>query len=231
MAKPTSDQLSLDEAYQAAFLWFDHKGEPPLEITEPAHGSVQLVTETTFARVRWATDRAGQSSVLAVLKAVTDGKRVAMFSTSGYTTGAVSVAESQGVALYAFDSFGVAHPRTTHARSLEPDTPPHPPFAPEEIIEEQDDSWATHTVPTPDADQADGEGKETEQQIAIDPDDWTDCPSCGTTHFKNAEYCRSCGTHLSTGVRHAHDTSTSGQGLRCRTCGGSDIERETSPPN
>jgi hypothetical protein len=87
MAKSTADQLTLDQAYQATFLWFDHKGEPPIEITEPAHGSVQLVTETTFARVRWATNRAGQASVLAVLKSAPDDKTVAMFSASGYTTG------------------------------------------------------------------------------------------------------------------------------------------------
>lgn len=131
MAKPTSDQLTLDQAYQAAFLWFDHKGEPPIEITEPAHGSVQLITETIFARVRWATHRAGQASVLAVLKSATDGKRVALFSASGFTAGAIAVAESQGVALYSFDLFGTAHAMTTHARSLQPDTPPDPPFAPE----------------------------------------------------------------------------------------------------
>ena len=26
MAKPPTNELTLDQAYQAAFLWFDHKG-------------------------------------------------------------------------------------------------------------------------------------------------------------------------------------------------------------
>jgi hypothetical protein len=227
MAKPTSDQLTLDQAYQAAFLWFDHKGEPPIEITEPAHGSVQLITETTFARVRWATHRAGQASVLAVLKSATDHKSVAMFSASGFTTGAIAIAESQGVALYSFDSFGTAHPMTTHARSLQPDTQPDPPFAPEVETDEEDDIWAT-SIPSA---RLHDEGVEAVDENldpqAVDPDDWTDCPSCGTTHFKNAKYCRECGTHLKSGVRHARDAEKSDHGLRCRTCGGNDIERES----
>lgn len=227
MAKPTSDQLTLDQAYQAAFLWFDHKGEPPIEITEPAHGSVQLITETTFARVRWATHRAGQASVLAVLKSATDHKSVAIFSASGFTTGAIAVAESQGVALYSFDSFGTAHPMTTHARRLQPATPPDPPFAPEVEIGEVGDIWATSTPQAPVSDVSVEAAEGGSERLDVEAADWIECPSCGTTHFKNAKYCRECGTHLKSGVRHARDGEKSDHGLRCRTCSGNDIERES----
>lgn len=219
MAKPETNQLTLEEAYQAAFLWFDHKGEPPLDITEPAHGSVQLETESTLARIRWATTEADHSSVLSILRVAKDGKRLAIFSASGFTTGAVSVAESQGVALYAFDSTGFAHPMTTHARSLAPETPPDPPFAPPVVEQEEGDFWSRSTTPPVTQDNTPVEMEPT----VVDPEDWIDCPSCGTTHFKNAKFCRECGTHLSSGLRHLHTSTPAEIGLECRSCGSTDI--------
>ncbi|KAA3638527.1 MAG: hypothetical protein DWP92_05985, partial [Armatimonadetes bacterium] len=189
MPEQRTDELTLDEAYQAAFLWFDHKGEPPLEISEPVHGSVQLITETTFARVRWATSPADQASILSVLRFAVEGKRVAIFSVSGFTPGAISVAETQGIALYAFDSWGVAHAKTTHARSLAPNTPPDPPFAPQQPKEEgEGDYWKQraptepHREPIP---QREPEPPRREPE-AIDPDDWFECSTCGMPHFRTA---------------------------------------------
>jgi hypothetical protein len=225
MAKPSTSQLTLDEAYQATFLWFDHKGEPPIEITEPAHGSVQLETESTLARVRWADSEADHASVLGMLRIAKDGKRLAIFSASGFTTGAISVAETQGVALFAFDVLGVAHPLTTHARSLAPDPPPNPPFAPPVVEEEEEDFWARPSNP-PVTEEDEEQGEELESTV-VDPDDWVDCPTCGTTHFKSAQFCRECGTHLASGLRHLHGSTPAEVGLVCRTCGGTDIGVET----
>lgn len=221
MAKTSTDELTLDQAYQAAFLWFDHKGEPPLEISEPVHGSVQLITETTFARVRWATSPADQASVLSAMRFAVKDKRVAIFSASGFTTGAISVAETQGIALYSFDSWGVAHAKTTHARALAPKTPPDPPFAPQQSEENRGDFWMQQTQSTK---YLEPESTEPAEPVVVDPDDWSECPTCGMTHFRTAKYCRECGTHLASGVTHARDLSIADLDLACETCGGTDIK-------
>ena len=221
MPKPPTDELTLDQAYQAAFLWFDHKGEPPLEISEPVHGSVQLITETTFARVRWATSPADQASVLSAMRFATKDKRVAIFSASGFTTGAISVAETQGIALYALDSWGVAHAKTTHARSLAPETPPDPPFAPQRPEENAENFWTQQTQTTK---YQEPENTAPAEPIVVDPDDWSECSTCGMTHFRTAKYCRECGTHLASGVEHARDLSIVDLDLTCETCGGTDIK-------
>jgi hypothetical protein len=222
MPDTASNVLSLDQSYQAAFLWFDHKGEPPDEITEPAHGSVQLITETTFARVRWSDKPVGQKSVLALLTAAPQGKRLVIFSASGFTTGAISVAESQGIALYSFDSTGIAHPKTTQAKSLAASDPQEPPFPPPEVeTEEDDDFWAQ--TRSEDTETAEATAPADVPPLEANPDDWTDCPSCGTTHFRTALFCRSCGAHLETGDPHPHNATALQLGLRCRTCDGIDI--------
>lgn len=227
MAKESQVRLTLDEAYQAAFLWFDHKGEPPLEISEPAHGSIELMTETTLARVRMGETPADQSSVLALLRVDPGDKRLAIFSTSGFTPGAISVAETQGIALYEFDLTGAAQAKTTHARTLAPPTPPDPPFRRQDA-ETKDDRWGDQQLPgqragtspppmPPDA------SATTPLTIDVDDDEWSECPTCGTTHFKNARFCRSCGTDLIAGVPHGRTMSSDGQTLICKTCGSFDI--------
>lgn len=222
MAKASTDQLTLEQAYQAAFLWFDHKGEPPIEISEPVHGSIELITETTFARVRWATSPADQASVLSVMRFAVKDKRVAIFSASGFTHGAISVAETQGVALYSFDSWGVAHAETTHARSLAPATPPDPPFAPRAVEEEEDDFWSQN----PSSADSDAAADQPAESVDVNPDDWSQCPTCGITHFRTAKYCRECGTHLASGTNPLDAASL--EGLVCKTCGGTDIELATT---
>lgn len=222
MSDTPTNTLSLDQSYQAAFLWFDHKGEPAVDISEPAHGSVQLVTDETFARVRWSDKPVEQTSVLALLKAAPGDKRLVIFSASGFTAGAVSVAESQGIALYAFDATGIAHAKTKHARSLASHETQEPPFPPPVVESDDDDSFWAQSKPAP---------REEEVRVAVidapeldaNPDDWMDCPTCGTTQFKTARFCRSCGTHLESGVPHSHNATAAQLGLRCRTCDGTDI--------
>jgi hypothetical protein len=233
MAKESQNRLTLDEAYQAAFLWFDHKGEPPLEISEPAHGSIELTTETTLARVRMGDTPADQSSVLALLRVDPGDKRLAIFSTSGFTPGAISVAETQGIALYEFDQTGAALAKTTHARSLAPETAPEPPFRqsePESVL----DRWGDQQLPgqkaatSPPPMPADVSATKP-MTIEVEDDEWSECPTCGTTHFKNARFCRSCGTDLVTGIPHGRALTTEGHTLICHTCGSFDIGVDPDP--
>lgn len=222
-------QLSLDQAYQAAYLWLDAVGDPPLEISEPAHGAVELITEKAFVRVRSSDTPVEQSSVLALLRAAQSGKRLVIFSPSGFSPGATSIAETQGIALYTLDTTGRAVAETTHARSIAPETEPDPPFAPT-AVPTDDDYWsgfrATQTTEQ-------SEQKQTEGARAASTD-WTDCPSCGVTHYRNARFCRECGTNLVEHPAEVHEQASpqpvastpgpAGSGLRCRTCGGHDIE-------
>jgi hypothetical protein len=163
-----------------------------------------------------------QSSVLALLKADPGGKRLVIFSASGYSAGAISVAESQGIALYTFDATGIAHARTTHARSMAPAEAQEPPFPPpDQEGEPEEDFWARAKHDDDDVD--DSEPAEYTPELDANPDDWINCPSCGTTQFKTARFCRACGTHLESGVPHSHNATADQLGLKCRTCEGTDI--------
>jgi hypothetical protein len=241
------NQLSLDQAYQAAYLWLDHAGEPPLEISEPAHGAVELVTEHAFVRVRSSQTPVEQSSVLALIRAAEQGKRLVIFSPSGFSPGATSIAETQGIALYTLDVTGRAIPETTHARSFAPETEPDPPFPPV-AGPADDDYWAGFQATQAGAPQP-GSSEPASTQAAptgvqAAAGDWTDCPSCGATHYRSARFCRECGTGLvgqptppanepaSPGAPGSttfdpFTTATSGSEpkLRCRTCGSHDIEQ------
>jgi ribosomal protein L40E len=228
MARQIQQQLSLDQAYQAAYLWLDHIGDPPIEISEPAHGSVELVTEQAFVRVRSSDTPVEQSSVLALLRAADSGKRLMIFSPSGFSPGARSIAQTQGIALFSLDPSGRAVAETTHARSMTPDSEPEPPFSPES--QGSDDGFWSNLAANP------SDNPETPQEIQATTNDWSDCPTCGATHYHNARFCRDCGTDLSghhdTAVPHIEDAmdvpatpkTTTGNQLRCRTCGSHDIE-------
>jgi hypothetical protein len=229
-------QLTLDQAYQAAYLWLDHAGDPPIEISEPAHGSVELITERAFVRVRSSDAPVEQSSVLALLRAAGTGKRLVIFSPSGFSPGALSIAETQGIALYTLDPIGRAVAETTHARSFAPETEPEPPFAPTDKTSE-DKLW-TDLMSTTSEPERPSEGADPSSFPGIDAatTDWADCPACGTTHYRNAKFCRECGTNLVDPASEAEPMpvaakpapeaprSTAGSKLRCRTCGGHDIE-------
>jgi hypothetical protein len=228
-------QLTLDQAYQAAFLWLDHIGDPPMEISEPAHGSVELITERAFVRVRSSEAPVEQSSVLALLRAAESGKRLVIFSPSGYSPGALSIAETQGIALYTLDPYGSAIPETTHARAMAPDEMPDPPFAPS--TEPDEDYWGGFTPSAAPVEPEPQSDATTDPGIQAATTDWADCPTCGATHFHNARFCRECGTNLQAASRLAQPTAQSptagpsapvrgtvGSQLRCRVCGSHDIE-------
>jgi hypothetical protein len=235
-AKPKPrKQLTLDQAYQAAYLWLDHAGDPPIEISEPAHGSVELITERAFVRVRSSDAPVEQSSVLALLRAAGTGKKLVIFSPSGFSPGALSIAETQGIALYTLDPIGRALAETTHARSFAPDTEPEPPFAPTEKTSD-DDLWSDLIAAEPEP-VHDGETPAPPfPGIDAATTDWADCPACGTTHYRNAKFCRECGANLlaADAPREAAQPvatapppgsrGTTGSKLRCRTCGSHDIE-------
>ncbi len=221
MGKATTKQLTLDEAYQATFLWLDHVGDPPVDISEPAHGSVELRTEKAFVRVRYSDGPVEQSSVLALLRAAETGKRLFLFSPSGFSPGALSIAETQGIALFSLNLHGRVIAETTHARALSPDTEPDPPFAPVVIEDEDDGYW------TPDAQdggdeplnaEAEDDDSEVVEGIDATTTDWSDCPSCGTTHYRNANFCKSCGTSLQP------EKAKSDLSPRCQDCGSHNIE-------
>lgn len=211
MGIPKHSQLTLDEAYQATFLWLDHAGDPPVDISEPAHGSVELHTEKAFVRVRSSDGPVEQSSVLALLRAAEAGKKLLLFSPSGFSPGALSIAETQGIALFTLDPHGRAIAETTHARSISPETEPDPPFAPETVDNEE--SFWSYTPP-PQSDRPDPD----DQGIDATTTDWADCPSCGTTHYRNANFCKACGTSLQV------DTAQEHAPMRCRDCGSHNIE-------
>ena len=227
----TNDQLSLDQAYQATYLWLDHVGDPPIEISEPAHGSVELITEKAFVRVRSSTTPVEQSSVLALLRAAQSGKKLLIFSPSGYSPGALSIAETQGIALFTLDSSGRAVPETTHARSISPETEADPPFAPEPSSPMDDDFWNVAPQRARTEPEEEPEPEPDDDSIQAATTDWADCPECGTTHHRNAKFCRECGASLQHGLTEDHQQPVSagasripGTMLRCRTCGGHDIE-------
>ncbi len=231
MVKNPRKQLTLDQAYQAAYLWLDYVGDPPIEISEPAHGSVELITEKAFVRVRSSEAPVEQSSVLALLRAAESGKRLVIFSPSGFSAGALSIAETQGIALFTLDPSGNAVPETTHARAMQPETLPDPPFAPSPKSS-KDAFWDDLTSRTQQP-----EPEEAIPGIDAATTDWADCPNCGATHYRNAKFCRECGTSLHDALLDApaaHPVaepqgaavprSTTGSKLRCRTCGSHDIE-------
>ncbi len=228
-----NNQLTLDQAYQAAYLWLDHLGDPPLEISEPAHGAVELITERAFVRVRSSDTPVEQSSVLALLRAAESGKKLVIFSPSGFSPGALAIAETQGIALYTLDPSGRAHSETTHARSFAPATDPDPPFAPE-VDDDPDDFWGAYEAGLKPRGPVSDEPPQPEPGIDAATTDWADCPNCGTTHYRNARFCRECGANLQdvpsadADEEHTHTPTASpvkdAGKLRCRVCGSHDIE-------
>jgi hypothetical protein len=214
MGNLRDSQLTLDQAYQATYLWLDHAGDPPVDISEPAHGSVELHTTKAFVRVRSSEGPVEQSSVLALLRAAEPGKKLLLFSPSGFSPGALSIAETQGIGLFTLDSHGRALPETTHARAVTPSTEADPPFAPDQV-EEEDSFWSYTPPPSVDEDDAEDPASE---GIDAGTEDWSDCPACGTTHYRNANFCKECGTRMTV------DSASETAHMRCRTCGGHDIE-------
>jgi ribosomal protein L37E len=232
--------LGLAEAYHVANRWLAHAGTPARSIEEPVDGVVELLGPGFHARVRIGATPLPQGAVLAVLRTAgpTTQQRLLLFSVTGYTTGALVFADTQGVALFDISGDGDVVPCNTHARALMPAEPLAPAFAAPVEPEVADE-------PEPDP----------EETADEEPVVWRDCHRCGATHHPRANFCASCGADLHTRLTmlgsdqgsarpspskldsrgHSAATSLSSQQpvppprpgaptLRCRTCGSHDID-------
>jgi hypothetical protein len=204
MLAATGSGLTLDQAYQAAYLWMFHAGEPPKEISERGPQAVELRSERMAAFVRVPENPINQRTVLAVLASEPPDRRRVIFSTTGFTHTAMTIAEAQGIALITLESDGAATPQNRRAAQLCPADPPPPPFPPRTSEDEAvvtASNWGT-----------------TEFSAA----EWIDCPGCGVNQHVSLDACRVCGTALRP---RAQESDPAGSiTYRCRSCGSHDVE-------
>lgn len=194
--------LTLDQAYQAAYLWMFHAGEPPVEIAERGTQSVELRSEGMAAFVRIPDHQLNQRTVLAVLASEPDHRARVIFSTAGFTPGAISIAEAQGIALYTLDIDGSAIPENGRAAELAPLEPAPPPFLEKRTEEESvitRGNWGRTELPD---------------------EEWVDCPSCGTNQHRSLDVCRVCGNQLAAAIAEAGTKVI----YRCVDCGSRNVE-------
>jgi len=140
-------QLTLDQAYQAAFLWLDHIDQPPAAISEPTDGVIEMKSDRLLTRIRWGRSPINQAAVLAILRVPVEEQKRVVFSVTGFTPGAVSLADTQAVALFTFDEVGMAKPENAHAIALVPGDPLEPPFAPHSQFEDEQPDRSRHPRP------------------------------------------------------------------------------------
>lgn len=196
--------LTLDQAYQAAYLWMFHIGEPPTEIVERGSHAAELRSANLIAFVRVPDQPLSQRTVLAVLAAESDRHQRVIFSTAGFTPAAVGIAEAQSIALFALRSDGVAQPQNGRAAALSPKDAPPAPFAlapPDEDMSLAAANWGPSE---------------------FSADEWVDCPGCGTNQHHTLDACRLCGTPLRDAA--SLGSPPDGLGYRCRECGSHDVE-------
>ena len=196
--------LTLDQAYQAAYLWMFHVGEPPTEIAERGTQSVELRSEGIAAFVRVPERPLNQRTVLAVLATEPDHRTRLIFSTKGFSRAAISIAEAQGIALFSLDAEGAALPENGRGAQLAPLDGPPPPFPTRHIEEEfklTKATWARTEAPE---------------------DEWIDCPGCGTNQHKTLEACRICGVPLATAS--AGKSTPANIVYQCLDCGSRNID-------
>lgn len=204
MHNGSGSTLTLDQAYQAAYLWMFHIGEPPSEITERGSQAVELRSQALAAFVRVPNGPLNQRTVLAVLATDTADRKRVIFSAAGFTPAAVSIAEAQGIALFALADDGVARPQNGRASALSSAEDAPAPFATAPVEDDQTLSaanWGRTEFPD---------------------DEWIDCPGCGTNQHHSLEACRVCGTPL----RETASLGSPPDGLeyQCRECGSHNIE-------
>lgn len=214
MRHESDSTLTLDQAYQAAYLWMFHAGQPPVEIAKRGTQSVELRSEETVAFVRVPDRRLNQRTVLAVLATESDDRVRLIFSSRGFTAGAISIAEAQGIALFSFDSEGTALPENGQAATISPSDAPPPPFAtrqPEEGLTPPPENEEGLTLPP-----------ENWEPGEFAPDDWVDCPACGTNQHHTLDTCRVCGASLAKAdaPREAREDIV----YRCFDCGSHNVD-------
>jgi predicted nucleic-acid-binding Zn-ribbon protein len=203
MKRAAPRKLNLDQAYEAAYLWLFHVGQPPTEVVEKPPEMVELYSEKLVSWVR-ATAEVPQKAILAFLK-LDDPREKVIFSAMGFSPGAVSISESHGVALFTLLGDGSARPETGHAIMMMPREAPPAPFDLPAVIDEDEPlgmsptSWGT---------------------TKFDTNVWVDCPECGTNQHISLGSCRVCGTKLSKDQVDPDQEPT----YTCRNCGSHDIE-------
>jgi ribosomal protein L37E len=229
--------LGLTEAYHVAHRWLDHIGATPESIIQPVDGVVELRGGTLVARIKLDRAPLAQSSILALLKTIQEHNAESehvhclLFSVTGFSDGAKTLAESHNVGLFDLDAIGDVHPVTTYARNMMPAEPLEPAFLFVPGSEDEEEKARAEQMPF--------------GPIEKDPKDWLDCPRCGATHHKKANFCAACGADLTARstltaklppqpavgmpqpmlAPQAHSIAgLGGATLRCRTCGSQDIE-------
>jgi hypothetical protein len=197
MAGAIPTRLTLEQAYEAAYLWLFHIDQPPTEVVENPPEMVELYSAELLSWVR-ASAEVPQKAILAMLQ-LDDERKKAIFSVAGFSTGAVSIGESHGVALFSLGADGSVQAETGHAIMMMPTQTPPAPFAlpPEE--EGSAKTWGT---------------------TKFDSDVWIDCPECGTNQHVSLDTCRVCGTRL-VPDRYSPLSETV---YTCQNCGSHDIE-------
>ena len=196
--------LTLDQAYQAAFVWLVHAGEPPSEVTERGPQAVELRSRGMTAFVRVPERPVNQRTVLAVLATEAADRQRVIFSVSGFTPAAISIAEAQGIPLFTLERDGRATPQNGRAAGIVPDGAAPVPF---------------------ETAQPDGTERITAAnwgRTEFSADEWIDCPGCGVNQHISLDACRLCGTPLA--ADSAPDGAPGEVVYRCRGCGSRDVE-------
>jgi len=235
MARDGTTPLSLSEAYHAAQTFLTHLDLPPTRVDEPVDGVIELEGDSYIARVKYENEEVGQGALIALIK-VSEGqtKTLMLFSATGFSSSAHGLAETHAFALFNLDGEGGIIPATTSARAMMPLDPFVAPFADPTVV---NFPVGTSENPFP----------ITEETLRIEDHEWLDCPSCGTTHHPDANFCAGCGgavvargksTAVATGKAagdRALPTNPNGPdlpiagpsagtvALTCRNCGSHDI--------
>jgi hypothetical protein len=200
-------KLTLEQAYEAAYLWLFHIDQAPNKVDEQPPEMVELISTDLVTWVR-AGAEVTQRGILAFLQVDAENRKKVMISSAGYSPGAISIGESQGVALFSLGRDGSVHPETGHAIMMMPHQLLPAPFAIplEEEGSPDKPAWGT---------------------TKFDSDVWVDCPGCGTNQHISLKSCRVCGTKLVTETPSPLSAEVT---YECRVCGSHDIAVLNSRP-
>ena len=179
--KRSAPRLTLAEAYQAAETFLVHIGATPSRLEEPLDGIVEFEGSGYFSRLRYDDAPVAQAAVLALLKQIEGRDQTPiLFSASGFSDSAEVFADNVNVALFSMTEIGDVEARGRAAQHLLPSKRFEPPFAPS--ADEDADRPPDTSM---------------QGQSAIADHEWLDCPTCGTTHHPDANFCHRCGAGLS----------------------------------
>lgn len=179
MARNGASQLSLAEAYHAAQTFLSHVDFVTVRVDEPVDGVIELEGPDFLARVKFERDQVGQGALIALIKAASgQDKARLLFSATGFSSSVREMAETHAIALLEIDHDGAMVPCSTSARALMPSTTYVAPFTDPTVVsfpdEERTNPFAKDLAPIAD-------------------EDWLECPTCGTTHHPEANFCATCG--------------------------------------